>query len=72
MVIHIENQKYFYYHHTEGDMMNVISPRDMDLCSAAISSMMYVVADIDERLPRRAPDSKPIDMNSIPSACGKK
>eukprot|EP01080_Neovahlkampfia_damariscottae_P005227 gene5227-8839_t len=69
MVIHIENQRYFYYHHTEGDMMNVISPKDMDLCSAAISAMMYVVADIDERLPRAPPVKKPIE---VKSRCGQK
>jgi carboxypeptidase Q len=52
MNIRTRNEKYFWYHHTHADMMNVLSPKDMDLCSASISAMMYVVADMNERLPR--------------------
>jgi carboxypeptidase Q len=69
MVILIENNRYFWYHHTEGDMMNVLTPGDMDLCTASISAMMYVVADINERLPRRNPLEKRKILESISKSC---
>ena len=53
MNIRIENQKYFWYHHSHSDMMTHLSSEDMDLCSASVSVMMFVIADIDERLPRQ-------------------
>jgi hypothetical protein len=32
--------------------MTAINSNDMDLNSAAIAGLMYVIADIDERIPR--------------------
>ncbi|WAR20190.1 CBPQ-like protein [Mya arenaria] len=46
------NQQYFYWHHTNGDTMTVQDPVAMNLCSAVWAVTAYVVADLDEVLPR--------------------
>ncbi|KAM4633286.1 carboxypeptidase Q-like [Polymixia lowei] len=50
--LHVEDSKYFWFHHTEGDTMTVQNPRDMDLCSALWAAVGYVVADLKDMLPR--------------------
>jgi carboxypeptidase Q len=60
------NEHYFYYHHTEGDMMTVLDPDQMDRynsfmffylfsykrCAALWAVTSWAVADLDEMLPR--------------------
>ena len=43
---------YFSYHHSAGDTMNVMNADDMDDNVVAIASMFFLVADLDETLPR--------------------
>jgi carboxypeptidase Q len=43
---------YFTYHHSAGDTMNVLNPEDMDDNVAAIASIFFLVADLEETLPR--------------------
>ena len=43
---------YFRYHHSAGDTMNILDPDQMDSNVFAISSMMYIIADNPERLPK--------------------
>ncbi|CAD8145035.1 unnamed protein product [Paramecium pentaurelia] len=43
---------YFKYHHSAGDTMNILNPDEMDSNVFAISSMMYIIADNPERLPK--------------------
>ncbi|KAM6909813.1 carboxypeptidase Q-like [Xenentodon cancila] len=50
--LHVANSRYFWFHHTEGDTMTVQDPRDMDLCSALWAVVAYVVADLQDMLPR--------------------
>ncbi|KAM9489076.1 carboxypeptidase Q-like isoform 1-T1 [Clarias gariepinus] len=50
--LHTADSKYFWFHHTEGDMMTVQNPAEMNLCSALWAVVSYVVADLDEMLPR--------------------
>ena len=48
-----ENEKYFYFHHTDGDTMSVLDPVEMSLCSAVWTVFAYVLADMDDMLPRK-------------------
>lgn len=44
--------KYFTIHHTPADTVDRIAPEDVSRAAAAIAAMVYVVADMPERLPR--------------------
>ncbi|CAC5387397.1 CPQ [Mytilus coruscus] len=46
------NDKYFYFHHTDGDTMTVQDPVAMNLCSAVWAVVAYTVADLEKMLPR--------------------
>ncbi|CAH1791939.1 unnamed protein product [Owenia fusiformis] len=46
------NEKYFYFHHSNGDTMTVMDPKQMNLCAAVWTVVAYVVADLDSMLPR--------------------
>lgn len=52
MGLHVDEEKYFWYHHTEADTIDKLDPREMAECVAALAVMAYVVADLPERLPR--------------------
>jgi carboxypeptidase Q len=52
MELDVDGTRYFWYHHTEGDTVDKLDPREMGLCVAAMAVMAYVVADLPERLPR--------------------
>ncbi|XP_012867899.1 PREDICTED: carboxypeptidase Q [Dipodomys ordii] len=44
--------KYFTFHHTYGDTMTVMNPKQMNVAAAVWSVVAYVVADLEEMLPR--------------------
>lgn len=50
--LHVADSRYFWFHHSEGDTMTVQDPQDMDLCSALWAIVAYVVADLQDMLPR--------------------
>ncbi|XP_070690922.1 carboxypeptidase Q-like [Pempheris klunzingeri] len=50
--LHVEDSRYFWFHHTEGDTMTVQNPHEMNLCSALWAVVAYVVADLESMLPR--------------------
>ena len=50
--LHVQDDRYFWFHHSEGDTMSVQSPADMDRCSALWAVVAYVVADLQDMLPR--------------------
>ncbi|CAN7994342.1 unnamed protein product, partial [Ixodes hexagonus] len=50
--LHTANEKYFYFHHSEGDTMTVEDPVNLDLCTAFWAAVSFVFADLSERLPR--------------------
>uniref|UniRef100_A0A250YIL4 Carboxypeptidase Q n=2 Tax=Castor canadensis TaxID=51338 RepID=A0A250YIL4_CASCN len=45
-------QKYFSFHHTHGDTVTVMDPKQMNIVSAIWAVVSYVVADMEEMLPR--------------------
>lgn len=46
------NDKYFWYHHTSADMMNIYDPAELDLAAATWAVFAYTIADLDAMLPR--------------------
>jgi len=47
-----QNENYFDFHHSWGDQMGVLKKEDMDLAAAVFAVVAFVVADLDEALPR--------------------
>lgn len=47
-----ENARYFNYHHSVGDQMNVLSKEEMDMAAALFAVVTFVLADLDEPLAR--------------------
>jgi len=52
MGLDVDESRYFWYHHTDGDTLDKLDPREMALCVASLAVMAYVVADLPEPLPR--------------------
>jgi carboxypeptidase Q len=48
----VENDKYFWYHHSQGDTLDKLDPGEVARCVAVMAVMAYVVADLPEALPR--------------------
>jgi carboxypeptidase Q len=44
--------KYFWYHHSDGDTMDKLNPRELSACAAATAVMAWQVADAPVALPR--------------------
>lgn len=49
------NERYFWYHHTPADTIEVLDPDDVQRCVAAMAVLAYVVADMPGRLPFTPP-----------------
>ncbi|XP_059060269.1 carboxypeptidase Q-like [Achroia grisella] len=47
-----ENERYFWFHHSEGDTMNVQNNVDVIDCAAFWAAISYVIADISIDIPR--------------------
>lgn len=45
-----DNEKYFWYHHSEGDTMTVENADELDLCTAVWAVASYVIADLTHSL----------------------
>ncbi|MCA1802043.1 MAG: M28 family peptidase, partial [Rhodothermaceae bacterium] len=52
MGLDVDTERYFWYHHTAADRMEIIDANELARCVAAVAVMAYVVADMPERLPR--------------------
>ena len=50
MELDVDSSRYFWYHHSEGDMLDKLDPAEMARCVAAMAVMAYVVADLPEPL----------------------
>lgn len=46
------NEKYFWYHHSNGDRMEVEDKDTLDKCTALWASAAYVIADLSVNVPR--------------------
>ncbi|XP_013190104.2 carboxypeptidase Q [Amyelois transitella] len=47
-----DNARYFWYHHSDGDTLNVQNINDVIHCAAFWTAASYVIADISKDLPR--------------------
>lgn len=52
LALDVDDTKYFWYHHSAGDMMTVIGKDDYDKCIATMAVLAYVLADLDQPVPR--------------------
>ena len=46
------NERYFWFHHTNADTMTVLDPAEMNACSAVFAVYAYLLADMEDMLPR--------------------
>jgi carboxypeptidase Q len=51
--LNVDDSTYFWYHHTDADMMTVINRDDFRRCIATMAVMAYVLADMPETIPRQ-------------------
>ena len=52
MGLSVDGTEYFWYHHNNADTLDKLDPHEMNLCTAAMAVMAYVVAEMEQRLPR--------------------
>lgn len=52
MDLNVDRTKYFWYHHTHADTVDKIDPSAFRKCVATMAVMAYLVADLEESLPR--------------------
>lgn len=50
MGLHVDDSRYFWYHHTDADTVDKLDPADVAKCVATLAVMAYIVADMPERL----------------------
>jgi carboxypeptidase Q len=51
----VDETRYFWYHHSDGDTIDKLDPRETAQCVAAMAVLAYVVAEMPGQLPRPAP-----------------
>ena len=52
MSLEVDRTTYFWYHHTAADAMDKIDREELNRCVAALAIMSYVIADLEDSLPR--------------------
>lgn len=50
--LNVEDTRYFWYHHSDGDTLDKLDPDEVARCVATMAVMAYVLADLPEALPR--------------------
>ena len=48
---------YFSYHHSAGDSMTMMNPDEMDSNVVGVAAMFYILADLDQTIPRSSADN---------------
>ncbi len=51
--LHVDDTRYFWYHHTNADTPDKLDPRDVARCVATMAVWAYVMAEMEGTLPRR-------------------
>lgn len=46
-----KNEKYFWFHHSNGDTMNVENPEYLDMATAMFAATSYIIADMNLDFP---------------------
>lgn len=54
MGLNVQGDRYFWFHHSHADTVDKLDPHDMNLSTAALAIMAYVIADLPHPLPREA------------------
>lgn len=49
----VDSSRYFWYHHTEADMLDKLEVDEFNLAVAALAVASYVAADMPQRIPRQ-------------------
>ncbi|MBV9772587.1 MAG: M20/M25/M40 family metallo-hydrolase [Gemmatimonadetes bacterium] len=57
MGLSVDGTRYFWYHHSQADMLDKLDPHEMALCVATMAVMAYVAADMPERIPMGTPQA---------------
>jgi carboxypeptidase Q len=52
LALDVDDTKYFWYHHSSGDMMTMIDRGDFTKCIATMAALAYLAADADQMIPR--------------------
>lgn len=52
MGLRVDGEKYFWFHHTDADTIELLNKEDFNECIATMAVFAFGVADIDERLPK--------------------
>lgn len=52
MGLNVDGSRYFWYHHTNADYVDKLDPADVAKATATMAVMAWVVADMEQRLPR--------------------
>jgi carboxypeptidase Q len=52
LALDVDDTRYFWYHHSSGDMMSVIDRTDFAKCVATMAVLAYLAADADQLVPR--------------------
>jgi carboxypeptidase Q len=59
MAINTDPSRYFWYHHTEADMLDKLDPADLARCVAVMAVVANTAANMDGKLPRSAVAASP-------------
>ena len=52
VVLNGNDGRYFWYHHTEADVLTAMESKSLDTCLAVWASLSYIIADMREALPQ--------------------
>lgn len=55
LALDVEQEKYFWYHHSSADTMDKLDPADIARCVAAMAVAAYIVADMPGTIPHEVP-----------------
>ncbi|XP_019757901.1 carboxypeptidase Q [Dendroctonus ponderosae] len=61
------NEKYFWFHHTQADRMEVLDPDDLDRATALWAVVSYIIADLTEDFPRTRDNAQSNIVNVVPA-----